>query len=101
MRGTVARGLRAMNTICVIGNSHAACLRAPSLAATKGKKSEYVFFCANTSTMQALTRKEQLLLPRSKDLKRNFRRTSGGKEVIDLSIYETFIVVGLRFGIEN
>jgi hypothetical protein len=86
--------------VCVIGNSHTACLklawddlkvRFPSISLT--------FFAARKSGVSELQpTPDGVLVPTSKRLSQALMHTSGGQSVIDLRRYDLVLVVGLTSG---
>jgi hypothetical protein len=83
--------------ICIIGNSHTACLklawddlrvRFPSISLT--------FFAARKSGVSEVQpTPDGVLVPTSKRLSQAFMHTSGGESVIDLKRYDLVLLVGL------
>jgi hypothetical protein len=86
--------------ICVIGNSHVACLR----AAWDGLEAQYsehtlTFFAGPMLTIAELSLDESSgqLVPTSEALTESLQMTSGGAESIALKAYDFFLLVGMGF----
>jgi len=85
--------------VCVIGNSHTACLklawddlqfRLPNIALT--------FFADRASGVAAMEPTNGGLIPVSDRVRKAISHTSGGHGVIDLRKYDSILVVGLTSG---
>ncbi len=89
-----------MRRVCVIGNSHTACLKLawdelrPRLA-----NIDLTFFAARKAGMKDLhSTPDGVMVPMSKRLSRALMHTSGGQSVIDLRRYDSVMLVGLTAG---
>jgi hypothetical protein len=86
-----------MTSICVVGNSHAACFK----RAWEQLKSEFrdvclTFFAHRGAELSALEARGSLLVPTNPGLQDAIRHTSGGRSEIDPSIYDAMLLVGLN-----
>lgn len=86
-----------MKQVCVVGNSHTACIK----LAWDGLQAKFpsiglTFFAARgAETAGILPTPDGILVPMSKRLSRNLTVTSGGQSVIDLRRYDAVLLVGL------
>jgi hypothetical protein len=83
--------------ICIIGNSHAACLK---LAWDKGlsKKhpsAQFVFFASLTAGIETLTAHDQSLKSHNPNTIANFKITSNGLDEIEFSSFDYCLLHGL------
>jgi hypothetical protein len=86
--------------ICVIGNSHVACLKSAwSTLETECDEHTLKFFAGPKSTLAELSLDEKSgrLVSTSTALTASLRMTSGGEAEIDVDHYDLFLLVGLLF----
>jgi hypothetical protein len=89
-----------MTRICVLGNSHTACLKKAWDAMHSSRPDlELVFFAAPSSQMLELVLQESSLCPANEVLKKNLEFTSGGLSRVAIDEYDTFLLMGLHFAI--
>lgn len=82
--------------LCVIGNSHTACVKAAwDEAGRRFPKLEPTFFAAPGQGIRGLAFRNGCLQPQSPELRKDLAFTSGGLEEIVLADYEAFWLVGM------
>lgn len=82
--------------ICILGNSHAACLKEGwDRMANKYPHLQLTFFAARRDLLKGLHRTGNVLLPDTPGLARNLAFTSNGEEQVDLENYDIFLLQGL------
>ena len=74
--------------LCIIGNSHIACLKSAWTTLSKDRTEEVEFFASPLQSMTSLKRDGQKLASSLPSVTANMLRTSGGKEAIDLDDYD-------------
>jgi hypothetical protein len=83
--------------LCVVGNSHAGCLK---LAWDELRKSQVdtslTFFAASPQRLVGLRLDGSTLKPETPALREIFSHTSGGLDVVDLLAYDAILLVGLE-----
>ena len=83
--------------ICVLGNSHVACLK---LAWDQLKdaypKTSLTFFADRQNGLVGLTPKGSALVPSNEALAETIGYTSGGQKVVETADYDVFLVCGLN-----
>jgi hypothetical protein len=85
--------------ICVIGNSHCACLKlAWDALSTRYPAIQLTFFAQRGVGMADLTPQGKVLVPANEQLKKAMIYTSGGLGVIDLHAYDAVMTVGYTWG---
>jgi hypothetical protein len=88
----------AKRSICIIGNSHVAALRAGMELVPKLMKNFSLdFFAAQSDMLRELELKGTMLVPTSEPTRQRMSAISGGRSEIETSNYLHFVVVGLRF----
>lgn len=86
--------------VCLIGNSHAAALRAGlDLAPDLYDKLAIDFFAAQSDLMREMELQGTKLVPTSELTKRRMSLVSGGKQEIETADYTEFVIVGLGFNV--
>lgn len=82
--------------VCVIGNSHAACIKSgwESIAA-EFPDHALTFFAAIRSQLSGLVVQDGRLVPETDALRQQLAFTSGGREAIDPADYDVFVLVAL------
>jgi len=86
--------------VCVIGNSHSACIKlAWNDLKSKFPTIDLTFFAARATGIRSLQpTKDGVLVPISKRLSEALIHTSGGQSIIDLNRYDLVLLVGLTSG---
>lgn len=83
--------------ICIIGNSHTACLvqawKARTLPTREGVT--LTFFAALKARFEAVTLAERALVPGTEKLQRLWAASSGGNQSIQIDLYDAFVIAGL------
>lgn len=86
-----------MKRVCVLGNSHAACLK---LAWDEGhhlhSQFSLTFFADRRAGLMGLQPRDGMLVPDSERLRSIIEYTSGGLSEVDLQAYDAVLVVGLQ-----
>ena len=92
----------AKQRICVIGNSHAAAFRAGlDLLPALKESADFDFFVAQSDLMRQVELQDTALVPISELTKRRMSLYSNGIEQIETQQYDSFLIVGLGFGIHS
>jgi hypothetical protein len=81
--------------ICILGNSHIACLKAGWDAFADRPPYRLTFFGSPGAGMLELGLKNGKLVPTSDRLKNDLRLTSGGRKAVQLADFDAFLLVGL------
>jgi hypothetical protein len=88
-----------MRRVCVIGNSHTACLKlAWDSLQSKYPQIGLTFFAQRGSGMADLKPRNGALIPTSDGLKKAIKHTSGGYSQINLQDFDVVLAVGLTCG---
>ncbi|MFY0311854.1 hypothetical protein ACFMBG_18375 [Leisingera sp. D0M16] len=83
--------------IAIIGNSHCgAWRRAWEKLASQFPSIDLTFFAARGGMINALSLKDQCLVPHTESLREVIKYTSGGFEKIDPALFDLFLVCGLQ-----
>lgn len=82
--------------ICLIGNSHVACIMTACLQDDQGLAID--FFATPGNTAREVLNQGNVLVPTSEKVEAFFRRTSGGQGEIDLAGYDAIVMHGLMPG---
>ncbi len=91
-----------MQHICVIGNSHAASIRAGLDLMHNLKTTAYFdFFAAQRDWMREMELRGTMLVPTSDITREKIALHSGGIEHIDVRRYDQFLITGLGFGVSG
>lgn len=86
--------------MCVIGNSHAAALRAGlDISTDLSEKFTFDFFAAQSDLMREMELRGTALVPTSNLTRLRISQVSGGNVEIETTRYADFIVVGMGFNI--
>jgi hypothetical protein len=86
-----------MKQICVIGNSHAACLKlAWDRLKVSYPKVALTFFADRAMGITTLEPRNGVLAPPSDRLRKVLAHTSGGRQIIDFRHYDVVLAVGLN-----
>jgi len=86
-----------MKKVCILGNSHAACLKLAwdEARSTYGNVS-LTFFADRRAGLMGLQPKDGLLVPDSDQLRATIEHTSGGLGVVDVQSFDAILLVGLQ-----
>lgn len=87
--------------LCVIGDSHVVAIKQGFDQINGEDHGIFVqFFAApgNKMRVQSLYMAENILHSRDEEMRKSFRRTSGGFDSIEMDTYDAFLIVGLGFG---
>jgi hypothetical protein len=89
--------------ICVLGNSHIAAIALgwKDIAAPKHPGVEMTFLGTPRDLVLGLQVSDGMLKPDSDQLAARLKKVSGGPSIVDPSQYDTFVVCGLRFGMNQ
>lgn len=83
--------------ICVIGNSHAGALKAAWDKEAGAWQAQLTFFASPGLNSALLEERDGVYVASKDKIRRFFNVTSGGKEEIDPSHYDAFVIAGVHF----
>jgi hypothetical protein len=86
-----------MKRVCVLGDSHSACLKL-AWEEVRGAHRDVTltFFADRDLGLRGLQPRDGALVPDSAELRKTIEHTSGGLGVVDLGCYDAVLIVGLR-----
>lgn len=88
------KGIAKMNKICILGNSHVACIK-KAWDNSSSEGFDIDFFAHQAQGMQALRIEGDHLVPTNDRLKLALKRSSSGKSIIKPDEYSALVLVGL------